>query len=92
MLMMLTNVDQSLAVGFIPINTRQQRASLPFKPRVLERKVYNNDDKSFFFRIFTFTMPECDNVLHPEPLAKPKCDSVLQLTVRAATHHHTQAW
>ena len=25
-------VDRSLAAGFIPINTRQQRASLPFTP------------------------------------------------------------
>ena len=25
-------VDQSLVTGFIPINTLQQRASLPFKP------------------------------------------------------------
>ena len=25
-------VDQSLATGFIPIKTWQQRASLPFKP------------------------------------------------------------
>ena len=25
-------VDQSLGAGFIPIYTRQQRASLPFKP------------------------------------------------------------
>ena len=25
-------VDQSLAAGFIPINTRQKRAPLPFKP------------------------------------------------------------
>ena len=43
-------VDQSLAPGFIPINTWQQRASLPFKPGgdVLERKVYNNDDITFF--------------------------------------------
>ena len=29
-------VDQSLATGFIPINTHQQRASLPLKPGVLE--------------------------------------------------------
>ena len=38
-------VDQSLAAGFIPINTRQQKAALPFKPGglVLERKVNNND-------------------------------------------------
>ena len=42
-------VDQSLAASFIPISTRQQRASLPFKPGVLERKVYNNDDITFFF-------------------------------------------
>ena len=41
-------VDQSLATGFIPIKTQQQRVSLPFKPGVLERKVYNNDDKTFF--------------------------------------------
>ena len=34
-------VDQSLAAGFILINTRQKRVSLPFKPGVLERKVYN---------------------------------------------------
>ena len=33
-------VDQSLATGCIPINTRQQRASLPCKPGVLERTVY----------------------------------------------------
>ena len=37
-------VDQSLAVGFILINTRQQGVSLPFKLGVLERKVGNNDD------------------------------------------------
>ena len=55
-------VDQSLAMDFIPINTRQQRASLPFKPGVLERKVYNNDDKTFF-SILKFAEPECDNVL-----------------------------
>ena len=36
-----------LIVGFIPINTQQQNASLSFKPGVLERKVYNNDDETF---------------------------------------------
>ena len=41
-------VDQSPAVGFIPINTWQQRASLPFKPSVLERKSYEKDDISLF--------------------------------------------
>ena len=43
-------VDHSLPAGFITINKRQQRASLPFKPSgdVLERKVYNNDDITFF--------------------------------------------
>ena len=60
-------VDQSLAAGFIPINTRQQRASLPFKPGVMERTVYNNDDKTFF-SVLTFAKPECDNVLQPEVL------------------------
>ena len=59
-------VDQSLAAGFIPINTRQQRASLPFKPGVLERKVYNNYD-IIFFSILMFAKPECD-MLQPEPL------------------------
>ena len=55
-------IDQSLAVGFIPINILQQRASLPFKPGVLERTVYNNDDKTFFY-VLTFAKPECDNML-----------------------------
>ena len=41
-------VDQSLAAGFIPINTQQQRASFPSKPGVLEMKVNNNDDITFF--------------------------------------------
>ena len=50
-------VDQSLAAGYIPINTRQQRASLPFKPGVLERKVY--DDITFFI-VLTFAKLSCD--------------------------------
>ena len=73
-------VDQSLAAGFIPNNTRQQRASLPFKPGVLERKVHNNDDIKFFF-VLTFAKPSSDNVLQPH-----------RFTVWAATHYHTQAW
>ena len=60
-------VDQSLAVGFIPIKTWQQKASLPFKPSVLESKLYNNDDK-IFFSVLTFAKPLCDNVLQPSPL------------------------
>ena len=32
-------VDQSLAAGFIPINTQQQLASLPFKPDCLQVKM-----------------------------------------------------
>ena len=54
-------VVQSLATGLIPINTQQQRASLPFKPvkdiwncvlkmLVLEMKVFNNDIA--FFSVF----------------------------------------
>ena len=58
-------VDQSLAAGFIPINTWQQRASLPFKPGVRQRKVYNmpfkpgvqerkvyNNDNITFFSVY----------------------------------------
>ena len=59
-------VDQTLTVGFISINSRQQRASLPFKPDMLERKVYTNDDITFLFALMS-TKPECD-VLQPEPL------------------------
>ena len=55
-------VDQSLAAGSIPTNAREQRASLPFKPGVLERKVYNNDGISFF-SVLSFAKPSCDNVL-----------------------------
>ena len=55
-------VDKSLAMDIIPINIQQQRASLPFKPGVLERKVYNNDDKTLF-SVLTFAKPKCDNVL-----------------------------
>ena len=56
-----------LAAGFIPINTRQQRASLPFKPSVLEKNVYNNDNITFF-SVSTFAKPSCDNVLQLKPL------------------------
>ena len=75
-------IDQSLAAGFIPINTWQQRASLTFKPRVAgkEGTVYNNDDKTLF-SVLTFAQPECDNVLQPECIA-----------VWGATHYHTRAW
>ena len=68
-------VDQSLAAGFIPFNTRQQRASLPFKPGVLERNVYNNDDKTFF-SVLAFAMPSCDNVLQPSPLCGSGCNTL----------------
>ena len=60
-------IDQSLAAGFIHINIRQQRASLPFKPGVLQRKVYNIDVR-IFFSILTFAKPSCDNVLQPSLL------------------------
>ena len=56
---------QSLTVvhfNFIPINAWQQRASLQFMPGVLERKVYNNDNKTFF-SISMFAKPSCDNVM-----------------------------
>ena len=59
-------VDQSLAMVFIPINTRQQRASLPFKPGVVEMKVT-------FFSILTFAKPPCNNVLQPEQRSGSDC-------------------
>ena len=68
-------IDQSLAADFIPINTQQQRASLPFKPSVLERKVYNNDDKTFF-SILKFAKPLWDNVLQPSPLHGSGCNTL----------------
>ena len=54
-------VDESLVAGFIPINTQQQRHSLPFKPGVLEWKVYNTDDITFFF-VLMFAKRVADNV------------------------------
>ena len=68
-------IDQSLAVGFIPINTRKQRASLPFASSVLERKVYNNDNITFF-SVFVFTKPLCDNVLQLSPLPGSRCNKL----------------
>ena len=69
-------VDQSLSAGFIPINKRQQRASLPFKPSVLERrKVYNNDDKTLF-SILKFAKPMRDNVLQPETQSGSGCNTL----------------
>ena len=67
-------VDKSLSVGCIAINTRQQRASLPSMSSVLERKVYNNDDITFF-SVLTFAKPECDNVLQPETLRGSGCNT-----------------
>ena len=73
-------IDQSLAVGFISINTRQERASLPFKHSVLEKKVYNKDDITFF-SILTFTKPMCDNVLQPSPLHGWACNTLSHLAL-----------
>ena len=53
---MRLTVDLSLAAGFILFNTRQLSASLPLKPGVLERKIYNNDNMTFF-SILTFANP-----------------------------------
>ena len=68
-------VHQSLVAGFISINTRQQTASFSFKPGVLERKVYNNGDISFF-SILTFAKLECDNVLQPESQSGSNCNTL----------------
>ena len=72
-------IDQSLTAGFIPINTGQQRASLPFKPGVLERKVYDNDGIIFFiifFSVLTFAKTSCYNVLQPAPLCSTGCNTL----------------
>ena len=62
-------VNYSLAAGFSPIYTCKwhQRASLPFKPGVPEREVYNNEYTALF-SVLMFEKPFCDNVLQPEPL------------------------
>ena len=73
-------VDQSLAMAFISINTQQQRASLPVKPGILERKVYNNDNKTLF-SVFRFAKP-----------LYVMCCGLHCFSVWAATHDHTQAW
>ena len=53
---------------------------MPFKPGVLEGKVYNNDDK-IFFSVLTFAKPSCDNVFQPSPLRSSGRNT-----------HHTPAW
>ena len=68
---MRLTVDQSLAAGFILINSRQQRASLSFKPGVLEW----NDDLTFFSEL-TFAKSSYDNVLHPSPLRGSGCNTL----------------
>ena len=73
---MQLTVDQALGVGFIPINTLQQRASLPFKPNVLERKVYNNDDITLF-SVLTFAKHACVNVLQHSPHRDSTCNTLL---------------
>ena len=40
---------------------------------MLERKVYNNDDITFSFRILTFAKSSCDNVSQPEPRSGEGC-------------------
>ena len=67
--------NQSLTMGFIPINTQQQRASLSFKLCVLERKVHNNDDITFF-SVITFSKPLCDNVLQRSQLRGSGCNTL----------------
>ena len=68
-------VIQSLAAGFIPINTQHQRASLPFKPGVLEREVYNNKDIPFF-SVLMIAKPLCNNVLQPKRLCSSVCNTL----------------
>ena len=43
---------------------------------MLERKVYNNDEITFFFRILTLARPSCDNALQPSPLRGSGCNTL----------------
>ena len=43
---------------------------------IWNRKVYNNDDITFFFRILTFAKPSFDNVLQPSPLRGSVCNTL----------------
>ena len=67
---------QLLAAGFIPINTWQQRASLPFKPGpgYLElcsvnvcagKEGIQQSQYNICFHVLTFAKPSFDNVLQP---------------------------
>ena len=67
-------------MGFIPNNTRQHMASSPFKPAMLERKVYNNFDITFF-SVSTFAKPSCDNVLQPESGGGEGCNTLSHLAL-----------
>ena len=78
-------VCQSLAEGFIPINTWQQRTL--FKPGMLERKVYNNDDISVtLFSVLKFAKPSCDNVLQPSPLHASGCNTLSHSGCNTLSH------
>ena len=48
---------------------------MTFKPSVLEKKVYNNDNKTFF-SILKFAKPECDSVLQPELQSGVGCNTL----------------
>ena len=73
--------DQSLDVGFIPINSWQQRASLSFKPDVLERKVNNNDNITFFSAV-TFAV-----ALQPKQLSSEGCNTLSHEGLANVTTH-----
>ena len=73
-------------MGFIPINTRQQRASLPFRPgqghclQVKMASLSAMEDITMtiyiLFRVLTFAKPNCDNVLQPSPLRGSGCNTL----------------
>ena len=43
---------------------------------MLERKVYNNDDITFFSVYQRFAKPSCNNVLQPSPLHGSDCNTL----------------
>ena len=67
------------------MNTWQQRVSFPFKPGLLERKVYNNGDITFF-SVYTFVKPSEDNVLQPSLLCDLSCNTSHSFLANINTH------
>ena len=92
-------MDQSLAAGFIPVNTLQQRASLPFKPVVLKTNVSQSLATGFIpmnTRQQRASLPfNPGGDMLERKVTSPSvimCISINRVAVLAVTHYHTWAW